>query len=277
MPHSQSPVSGRRQALRRFIILAVLISTIPLISVGVADAQEPPSVITSVDDRIPPPHSVTATFVDTNLLVDWRLGTLPQTQIDGLGSLKFESFTVERRILSGHGPGSWQRLISHLNGNGYATRMPLQSGRTYEFRVAAFYIEDSSEITYRYKTPYSEPGSFTAPIVPAPSDLKVIRGDHGIALSWTRPDPFDHDVLEHTGYLILRTSVDIADGDCDASSVIPQEEIELSNAEATTWLDNTTVSTKRYRYRIQAVYDYVYSWSAGGAPTDFILGARSSR
>lgn len=276
MTLTQSPSSNRRQAIRWFVIIAAVLLAIVPVAAHLASAKEDTTTITSFEDRIPPPHSVIASIVDGNLFVDWRLGTIATPHIDGLGLLRLDSFTVERRELTASGAGFWRRLASHLAGTGHESAEPLLSGRTYEFRVAAYYVDDTGDITYRYKTTYSESGSFTAPTVPAPSDLIVSSGEESLTLSWTKPDSFDHDVLEHTGYIILRSSVSIAEAQHASSSVIELDEIELSDVEAMTWQDDATVDTMRYHYQILAVYDFVHSPTTGGAFYEFIQGVGSS-
>lgn len=106
--------------------------------------------------------------------------------------------------------------------------------------------------------------------MPAPSRLIATRSDEGIRLSWTEPEPLLHDRLALTGYIILRSSVEIVDEKLAATSIIVLEEFNASDSEETIWLDDATLDTHRYSYRVLAVYNYVRSSSTGGGLYDFI-------
>lgn len=269
MTHIQSLISNRRQALRWLVILATVIPIVALVAGRVASAEEDINVITSFEDRIPPPHTVTARDiipvqqVDPQLFVDWRLGSFSSIAIEGLGSLHLDSFTVERRELTAFGASFWQPLAREVIGTGHTSSKPMQSGRTYQFRVAAYFINDSGDITYIYKSPYSEPGSYTAPTVPAPTGLTVTTADNGLSLSWTAPEPYDSDIFSLTGYIVLKSTIEAEDDPHPRGSAIGVERIAVSGTDTTTYLDESTVDTKRYSYRILAVYNYVHSRTSG--------------
>ncbi len=269
MTHIQSLISNRRRALWWLVLFAAAIPIVALVASHVTSAEEDISVITSIEDRIPPPHTVTARAiipyqqVDPQVLIDWRLGSFTAIVIDGLGPLLLDSFTVERRELTAYGATSWQRLAPEIINVGYLSSKPMQSGRTYQFRVAAFFINDSGDITYRYKSPYSEPGSYTAPTVPAPTRLTVTSGEAGLALTWNKPESYESDTFSLTGYIVLKSTIEAEDDPHAGGSAIGVERIAVRGADTTTYLDESTVNTRRYSYRVLAVYNFIHSRTDG--------------
>ena len=162
-------------------------------------------------------------------------------------------------------------LVRHLKGNGYNSTRPLISGRTYEYRIAAYYSRQDGDFIYRYKSPHSESARLTAPTVPAPTDLTVTTRQDGLHVEWSAPPNADNVSPTLTGYILVRSSVQNDDGRFENGSVIAASKIAIDDPATTSFHDDSTLNTKRYSYQVIAVYEFIHSRALGNG-FDFILG-----
>ena len=183
--------------------------------------------------------------------VEWVIpacaaGSLIRIGVPGRGSriaYQTDTMPVSRLCLSG------QRASKDFQVSGAAATVqglgPLQPGATYVVTVTAFY-RDSAESA-------AEPAMLTMPPPPAFTIAPVSPSTSGVALSW-------NETLRPTRYLVFRDNTQLGDA-----------------GNNTSWVDKTVKpAAGAYNYRVDAVYDAVYTGQAYGEVPAVVISATTT-